>query len=105
MSQEAVSPLRRRMNEDMTVRNFSAETQRNRIRAGKSLSIFLRRSPDTATAADLRSFLLRMTETGVRAPTTTTPCRRSKHMRATTMTPMRSALRPSPTRAPAAAGA
>jgi len=31
MSDETISPLRRRMIEDMTVRNFSADTQRNYI--------------------------------------------------------------------------
>jgi hypothetical protein len=29
MKDETISPLRRRMIEDMTVRNFSADTQRN----------------------------------------------------------------------------
>ncbi|MDQ2942745.1 MAG: site-specific integrase, partial [Candidatus Dormibacteraeota bacterium] len=35
----------------------------------KNLTIFLGRSPDTATAEDLRAFQLHMTETGVRPPT------------------------------------
>ena len=39
MTQEATSPLRRRMIEDMTVRNFSSETQRNYIRAVKNLHL------------------------------------------------------------------
>ena len=69
MIEQAISPLRRRMIEDMTVRNFGADTQRNYIRAVKNLAIFLRRSPDTATAEDLRSFQLHLTETGVRPPT------------------------------------
>ena len=38
MSDETISPLRRRMIEDMTVRNFSADTQRNYIRGVKSLA-------------------------------------------------------------------
>ena len=33
MSETPISPLRRRMIEDMTIRNFSADTQRNYIRA------------------------------------------------------------------------
>jgi len=69
MTQEATSPLRRRMIEDMTVRNFSSETQRNYIRAVKNLTVFLGRSPDTATAEDLRLFQLHLTSTGVRPPT------------------------------------
>jgi len=69
MTQEAISPLRQRMIEDMTVRNFSSGTQRNYIRAVKNLSVFLGRSPDTATAEDLRLFQLHLTSTGVRPPT------------------------------------
>ena len=52
MRDEPISPLRRRMIEDMTVRNFSADTQRNYIRAVKNLASFLGRSPDTATPED-----------------------------------------------------
>jgi len=51
------------------VRNFVPDTQREYIRAVKNLTIFLKRSPDTATAEDLRAFQLHMTETGVRPPT------------------------------------
>ena len=46
MTEKAISPLRQRMIEDMTVRNLAADTQRNYIRAVKNLSIFLGRSPD-----------------------------------------------------------
>jgi integrase/recombinase XerD len=57
MSDETISPLRRRMIEDMTVRNFSADTQRNYIRGVKNLAVFLGRSPNTATPeAHLRQF-------------------------------------------------
>ena len=47
-----ISPLRARMIEDMTVRNFAADTQREYIRAVKKLAAFLDRSPDTATAEE-----------------------------------------------------
>ena len=40
MTDECISPLRRRMIEDMTVRNFAADTQRNYIRAVKNLAIY-----------------------------------------------------------------
>jgi hypothetical protein len=40
MTDECISPLRRRMIEDMTVRNFAADTQRNYIRAVKKLAAF-----------------------------------------------------------------
>jgi integrase/recombinase XerD len=52
------------MLEDMTVRNFGWDTQRNYIRAVKKLTVFLGRSPDTATAEDLRLFQLHLTSTG-----------------------------------------
>jgi integrase/recombinase XerD len=69
MTTKSVSPLRQRMINDMSVRNFVPDTQREYIRAVKNLTIFLKRSPDTATAEDLRAFQLYMTETGVRPPT------------------------------------
>lgn len=69
MTSKAISPLRQRMINDMSVRNFVPDTQREYIRAVKNLTIFLKRSPDTATAEDLRAFQLHMSETGVRPPT------------------------------------
>jgi integrase/recombinase XerD len=69
MTDECISPLRRRMIEDMTVRNFADDTQRHYIRAVKALATFLGRSPDTATAEDLRVFQLQLTKSGVGAPT------------------------------------
>jgi len=64
-----ISPLRARMIEDMTVRNFAAGTQREYIRAVKKLTAFLGRSPDTATAEELRAFQLHLTKTGTNPPT------------------------------------
>ncbi len=64
-----ISPLRARMIEDMTVRNFTADTQREYIRAVKKLAAFLGRSPDTATAEELRAFQLHLTKTGTTPPT------------------------------------
>jgi site-specific recombinase XerD len=69
MTTKAISPLRQHMINDMSVRNFVPDTQREYIRAVKNLTIFLKRSPDTATAEELRAFQLHMTETGVRPPT------------------------------------
>jgi len=69
MSETPISPLRQRMLEDMSVRRFTPDTQREYIRAVKRLTVFLDRSPDTATAEELRLFQLHMTETGVRPPT------------------------------------
>ena len=68
MTEMALSPLRRRMIEDMTVRNFVEKTQNDYIRHVQNLTAFLRRSPDTATAEDLRLYQLHLTEAGVRPP-------------------------------------
>jgi integrase/recombinase XerD len=69
MSQKPTSPLRRRMIEDMTVRKFVEKTRDDYIRHVKTFAAFLGRSPDTATAEDLRLFQLHQSETGVRPPT------------------------------------
>ena len=69
MSDKPLSPLRVRMIQDMTVRNFVPDTQREYIRAVKKLAAFLGRSPDTATAEDLRSFQVHLTQTGTNPPT------------------------------------
>jgi len=68
MSEKPISPLRRRMIEDMTVRNFVEKTRNDYIRHVRTFTAFLGRSPDTATAVDLRRFQLHQTQTGVRPP-------------------------------------
>jgi integrase/recombinase XerD len=68
MTEMALSPLRRRMIEDMTVRNFVEKTRNDYIRQVKNLTAFLGRPPDTATAEDLRLYQLHLTEAGVRSP-------------------------------------
>jgi len=73
MTEMAISPLRRRMIEDMTVRNFVEKTQNDYIRHVKNLAAFLGRSPDTATAEDLRLYQLHLTEGGIRPPTINAP--------------------------------
>jgi hypothetical protein len=45
MSKKPINPLRRRMIEDMTVRNFVEETRDNYIRHVNTLTAFLGRSP------------------------------------------------------------
>jgi integrase/recombinase XerD len=69
MSEKPISPLRRRLLEDMSVRRFVPDTQREYIRAVKRLATFLGRSPDSATAEELRGFQLHLTGTGVQPPT------------------------------------
>jgi hypothetical protein len=65
----AISPLRQRMIDDMNVRRFSYETQRNYVRDVGRFATFLRRSPDTATADDVRRFEIEQNEAGVPTPT------------------------------------
>lgn len=69
MTDEAISPLRRRMIEDMEVRGFDAGTQRGYIAAVKNFTVFLGRSPDRATIEDLRRFQHQMRMQGASATT------------------------------------
>ncbi len=64
-----ISPLRQRMIEDMNLRRFSQDTQRDYIRDVGRFATFLGRSPDTATAEDIRRFQVEQRESGVPAPT------------------------------------
>ena len=64
-----VSPLRQRLVDDMTMRRFSHETQRNYIRDVGRFATWLGRSPHTATAEDLRRFQIEQQEAGVPVPT------------------------------------
>ena len=68
MTEECVTPLRRRMIEDMSVRHFASKTQHDYIRTVMKLTRFLGRSPDTATNEDLRRFQLHLTENRAGAP-------------------------------------
>ena len=69
MTDTPISPLRRRMIEDMTVRKFAARTQEGYVRAVIGFSTFLGTSPATASAEDLRRYRLHLVESGVGAPT------------------------------------
>src|SRR3954469_1477267 len=64
-----VSLLRRRLIDDMNMRRFSRETQRNYIRDVGRFATFLGRSPDRATADDLRRFQIEQQDAGVPTPT------------------------------------
>jgi site-specific recombinase XerD len=65
MNTNAVSPLRQRMIEDMNARKLCAGTQRGHIHSCKRFAAFLKRSPDTATAEDIRLFQLQLAKTDV----------------------------------------
>jgi site-specific recombinase XerD len=53
------------MIEDMNSRKLGAHTQKSHIYSCKRFAAFLQRSPDTATAEDIRLFQLHLAETGV----------------------------------------
>ena len=65
MTDKPISPLRQRMIEDMTARHFAEKVQTDYIRYVKNFAAFLGRSPDTASAEDLRLFQLHMAKTHV----------------------------------------
>src|SRR5271169_4308034 len=67
-SPRPVSPLRARMIEDMTVRGFNEHTRRDYVRHVRSFAAFIGRSPNTATAEDLRLFQLHQTRIGRQPP-------------------------------------
>ena len=64
-----ISPLRQRLIDDMTMREFSRTTQNNYIRDVGRFATFLARRPDTATAEDVRRFQVEQREAGVPLPT------------------------------------
>src|SRR3954452_19775496 len=68
LSQRPASALRKRMIEDMSVRGFSEKTRNDYMRNVRSFAAFINRSPDTATAEDLRRFQLHQTQSGVQPP-------------------------------------
>ena len=65
----AVTPLRQRMIEDMTMRRMQARTQEGYIRGVRRFVRYLGRSPETATAEDVRLFQLHLVRAGVSATT------------------------------------
>ena len=65
MTDEAISPLRRRMIEDMTIRKLAQKTQRDYVQRIKKFTAFLGRSPDTATFEDVRRYQLHLATSGV----------------------------------------
>jgi len=68
MTTAKMSPLRRRMVEDMQIRGLEATTQTSYLRAIEAFSGFLGRSPDSATPAELRAWQLHMARTQVSIP-------------------------------------
>jgi site-specific recombinase XerD len=67
MTDEAMSPLRRRMIEDMSMRRLAPKTQKDYIQVIKNLAVFIGRSPDTASFEEIRRFQLQVAASGVGA--------------------------------------
>jgi integrase/recombinase XerD len=63
-STPGITPLRQRMLEDMHLRKLEPKTQTCYVRAVRRLAEYLGRSPDTATAEDLRLFQLHLVDQG-----------------------------------------
>jgi integrase/recombinase XerD len=61
---KSISPLRQRMLDDMRMRKLGESTQKAYIRAVEQLTRYLKRSPDTATAEDLRNYQLHLVDSG-----------------------------------------
>jgi len=68
MTDDAMSPLRRRMIEDMTIRKLAPKTQQGYIRTIKNLTAFLGRTPDTASFEDIRRFQLHLATSDAGTP-------------------------------------
>jgi integrase/recombinase XerD len=68
MTDETMSPLRRRMIEDMAIRKLAPKTQQGYIRTIKDFAAFLGRSPDTASFEDVRRFQLHLAANGAHIP-------------------------------------
>ena len=60
-----VSPLRQRMIDDLRMRKLGEKTQSAYVRAVRNFAEFLGRSPETASAEDVRRFQLHMVDCGV----------------------------------------
>jgi len=60
-----ISPLRRRMIEDMTVRNLSPATQQSYVHAVSKFSRYFSRSPDQLGLEDVRAFQVHLASTGI----------------------------------------
>ncbi|CUH58850.1 integron integrase [Thalassobacter stenotrophicus] len=65
MVDQKTTPLRERMIEDMRIKGLGESSQKAHIRAARYLAEFISRSPDTATAEDLRAYQLHMVNTNV----------------------------------------
>lgn len=63
-----MSPLRRRMIDDMTIRNLSPATQRSYLHAVAKFSRYFGRSPDRLGLEDVRAFQVHLVSSGISWP-------------------------------------
>ena len=63
-----ISPLRRRMIEDMTVRNLSPATQQSYLSAVLKFSRYFGRSPERLGLEDVHAFQVHLVATGTSWP-------------------------------------
>ena len=75
MTDKAISPLRRRLIEDMAIRRLGPKSQHHYIRHVKRFADFLGQSADKATAEDVHRYQLWLASIG----TTSTDCQRQCH--------------------------
>jgi integrase/recombinase XerD len=68
MTEQAISPFRRRMIEDMTIRKLGAKTQHDYVQRVKDFAAFLGRSPARADKEDIRRYQLHLSSSGARTP-------------------------------------
>jgi integrase/recombinase XerD len=70
MTVTAISPLRQRLIDDLTIRRLGPKTQHDYIRHVKNFADFFGHSVDKATADDVRRYQLRLALIGTTVPTT-----------------------------------
>jgi len=68
MTKQAISPSRRRMIEDMTIRKLAPKTQHDYVQRVKDFAVFLGNSPDQAHSEDVRGFRLHRVSRGAGVP-------------------------------------
>jgi integrase/recombinase XerD len=69
MTDKAISPLRRRLIEDMAIRRLGPKSQHHYIRHVKRFADFLGQSADKATAEDVHRYQLWLASIGTSVPT------------------------------------
>ena len=68
-SDKPISPMLQRMIEDMTARRYKEQVQKDYARHVGRFTAFLGRSPDTATAEEVRLFQVNLAEQNIGVPT------------------------------------